>query len=165
MASHTAKILWALIPGSFALGLTGCEVAPDTGNWRGTGVYRDGIHAPVTCNLKLDLTHTDEYVRIHQIGSDCAFKSAYWQAGTFDLHGTSLWKNGRIVGSATSNGAVTIDLLDPLVDDRYPFPAQKVTLSWTRVGSYLEYTEETYFDGKVQRTHGWLRKSDEANFE
>lgn len=153
------QFLWALIPGSFVLGLSGCIQAPDTGAWSGQAVYRDGFRDATTCNLKLDLTHTDEYVRVHSIESDCNVYKTRWQAGTFERHGDTLWRDGRIVGHADDAGSVSLNLEHPYQDDDYPFTANRVTVSWTRVGNYLEYTEEAYFDNKIQRTHAWLTES------
>ncbi|RZA08667.1 MAG: hypothetical protein EOP11_04160 [Proteobacteria bacterium] len=138
----------------------GCRVIDDTGVWRGTAVNRDDFRESYTCNLETDLTHTDSEIILHRITTDCGAYRGSWRPGTFEVHGTSIWKNGRAVGWARDDGSVTIDVTDPIntFDERYPYPASRVVLSWTLINGSLEYTEEAYFAGRVQRTHGWLRR-------
>jgi hypothetical protein len=142
------------------VGLSGCEVMDDTGTWRGTAVNRDDFREPYTCNMETKLTHTDDEVILHHIVADCGAYRGVWHPGKFEVHGTTVWKNGRAVGWAKDDGSVTLDINDPagMFDERYPYPASRVVISWVRVNGRLEYTEEAHFAGRVQRTHGWLSR-------
>lgn len=160
MKRLTKKFLLALIPGSFVLGLTGCDVdqAPDSGTWRGQVTYSDGIYQPTSCEVKLDTSHNDKTLRIYHLESSCNQFTSRWSSVSFDVHGDELWKGNQLVGHASPNGTVSFELENPYLDDRYPYPANRVVVSWNRSGNFLEFTETAYFDGRVQRSHGWLRQ-------
>jgi hypothetical protein len=51
-----------------------------------------------------------------------------------------------------------MELRDYEMTQRFPTLADKVMLSWTRVGDSLEFTEEVTFAGRKKRSSGWLRK-------
>jgi hypothetical protein len=162
----TKKFLVALIPGAFALGLMGCELvrAPDSGTWKGTAVFRDELYQPITCDMTLDLIHTDDSLRIYNIQNDCQRGSNRWSALSFDIHGSELWQGGRVVGHASSDGSVSFELPDAYYNSNFPVPASRVVVAWTKVGSALEFTQETYFANTVQRTHAWLNQQSGSSF-
>lgn len=141
-------------------GMSGCVMLEDSGTWRGTAVNRDDFREPYTCDMELDLTHTDDDLTLNHISANCGAYRGTWHPGHFEVRGSTLWKNGKTVGWARDDGSVTIDVNDPslLFDERYPYPASRVVISWVKVGERLEYTEEAYFAGRVQRTHGWLSR-------
>lgn len=140
------------------VGLSGCRMIGDSGVWSGSAVSRDGVYESYSCNVEVDITHTEEYVTLHHVATDCGRYAGRWQAGTFEIHGTTVWRNGKPVGWARDDGSVTLDIDDPskFLDQRYP--ATRLVISWMRVGDSLEYTEEAYFAGRVQKTNGWLRR-------
>lgn len=152
------QFLIALIPGSFVLGLTGCDLAPDSGSWRGTAAVSDTLHGYSSCSVELNLTHNEETVTVHKIESNCAQVVTTWDAISFDVHGEQLWKDNRVVGRASERGSVSFELNDPYLDNRFPYPARKVIVTWTKVGNDLEFTEDTYFEGRTHRVHAWLKK-------
>lgn len=158
MFKPAKKFLIALIPGSFVL-LASCDLlrAPDSGDWYGTAVYRDDLNAPVNCRMELEVRHDDETLRVLKMENSCDNFRTSWNSLTFDVHGDQLWRDGRVVGHASSNGSVTFDLPDPNYYDHYPLPAQRVVVTWSVVGSSLEFSEDVYLpQGRVQSTHAWL---------
>ncbi|MGZ3693510.1 MAG: hypothetical protein ACXWQO_04920 [Bdellovibrionota bacterium] len=161
------KFLLALIPGAFVLGLMGCDLvrAPDSGSWQGSAVFRDELYQPVTCDFKLDVMHTDDSLRIYAIDSNCSNIISSWKALSFDIHGDELWHAGELVGHATANGTVSFDLPNPYYNANFPMPAQHVTVAWTMVGHSLEFTQETYFNNTIQRTHAWLNQTSGSSID
>ncbi len=141
-------------------GLSGCRMIGDSGVWSGSAVSRDGFRESYSCNVEVDITHTEEYVTLHHVATDCGTYAGRWHAGTFEIHGGTVWRNGKAVGWARDDGSVTLDITDPskFLDNRYPYPASRLMISWMRVGESLEYTEEAHFPGRVQKTNGWLRR-------
>jgi hypothetical protein len=158
MPFSAKKFLIALIPGSFLLGLAGCDLlrAPDSGTWYGTAVYRDDLSAPVNCRMELDVRHDDETLRVLKLENTCDNFRSTWESLTFDIHGNELWRDGRAVGHANPSGSVTFDLPDPNYYDGYPFPANRVVVTWSMVSGALEFSEDVYYQNRVQTTHAWL---------
>lgn len=154
------QFLLALIPGSFVLGLSACDLvqAPDTGVWKGTAVFRDGVKDPVTCELTLDLSHTDETLRVYRIDHNCSRTRTSWRATTFDVKGKDLWRGTRHVGYASRDGDASFEFDAFELEDQYMYPAQRLMVSWAKVGEALEFTQEIYFEGRTQRVHAWLKK-------
>lgn len=144
---------------ALAIGLTGCNIVRDTGLWRGTVVVRDELRAPYTCEVEIDLTHTDDTLAIHHLLTSCNAYSSKWHPGTFELLGSSAWKNGRNIGWAREDGSANLELDDNTADERFPMPSNRVILSWVRVGEGIEFTQETYYAGRIQRSTGLLRKT------
>jgi hypothetical protein len=156
--------LFQILPSLFfalaiAFGLTGCDIKRDSGVWQGTVVVREDDGRPdTTCQMEINLTHTDETVTIHHLYTACEAFASRWQGDTYEVHGMSLFYNGRDVGWVRGDGSVTMELRDYEMTQRFPTLADKVMLSWTRVGDSLEFTEEVTFAGRKKRSSGWLRK-------
>lgn len=160
-SNYTRRFFLALVPGSFVLGLSGCYVAPDTGVWSGTAVFREGNLAPVNCELKVSITHREEELSLHRRSLNCRQTASTWWPETFDIRGETLWQGWRQVGNAQSSGSASIELDFPVATSRYPHPAEKVRVSWSRVGSYLEFSEDSQFTNsrgfvEYRRIHAWL---------
>jgi len=155
MKTFISKIFLGLM---ITLVLSGCDLKRDSGLWRGTVVVRDEMRNPYTCELEVDISHTDRDLILHHMLTSCKAYSAKWHPGTYEVHGESVWKNGRSVGTALPDGTVSLELNDQVADDRYPMPASRVIVSWMRVGEGLEFTEEAYFAGRIQRSSGLLRR-------
>lgn len=140
-------------------GLTGCDIKRDSGLWRGTVVVReDDGRSPYTCQVELNITHTGETVTIHHLTTSCDAFASKWHGDTYEVHGHSLFYNGRDVGWARDDGAVILELEHGDMRERFPILADKVMLSWLRVGDSLEFTEEVSFASRTKRSTGWLRK-------
>jgi len=156
--------LFQILPSLFfglaiAFGLTGCDIKRDSGLWQGTVVVREDDGRPnYTCQVELNLTHTDETVTVHHLLTSCEAFASKWHGDTYEVHGTSLFYNGRDIGWVRDDGSATLELRDYEMTQRFPTLADKVLLSWTRVGDSLEFTEEVTFAGRMKRSSGWLRK-------
>jgi hypothetical protein len=151
--SFSLLMIWA------ALSLTGCDVKRDSGLWQGTVVVRDDEGgAPETCQVELDLTHTDEAVTVHSLRTSCEHFSSRWEGDTYDIQGNSLYYDGRDVGWVREDGSAIVELKQDQMRDRFPILADRVVLSWMRVDGRLEFTQEVYFAGRVTRSTGWLQR-------
>jgi len=162
MTPNLTKPLALLSLGAAILfGMSGCVMLEDSGTWRGTAVNRDDFREPYTCDMELELTHSDDQIILHHVAANCGSYRGVWHPGSFEVHGSTIFKNGKAVGWARDDGSATIDVDDPsrYFDERYPYPASRVVISWVKVGERMEYTEEAYFAGRVQRTNGWLTRS------
>ncbi len=145
----------------FALfSLTACDFKPDSGLWSGNvEVQNEGLRSH-DCNLEVDITHTDDHITLHHVSNRCYYYSSKWHGGTFEVRGTGVWKRDRLVGWAQADGTVTLQLDESVIDDRFPFPAQRMVVSWNRVGGQLRYSEDAYTDlRRVHSASGWLSKS------
>jgi len=138
--------------------LTGCNLARDTGTWRGSVVVREEGRMPETCEVEIELTHSDDHLQFHHLAANCDSYASKWHPGSFNITGHSVWKNGEMIGWAKEDGSANLELTDRVTDQRYPLPATRVIVAWTRIGDGLEFTQETYFSGRIQRSNGYLRK-------
>ncbi len=138
--------------------LSGCRVYQDSGLWRGAAIYQDELHIPVACEMEVEITHSTEEIILHTLASDCGDQASRWRPGGFELDGSSVWRNGRIIGTASSSGSARIDLDAETVDEIYPFLAKRVTLSWARSGDRLQFSEEAEFKGRRRSVTGWLSR-------
>ena len=140
------------------LTLSGCVFFDDSGLWRGEAVSQDGVREAFACRVQVDLSHTESDIALHEVSTDCGAYAQRWEGGNFEVHGTTVWREGRAVGWADRDGAVTLDIDRPsqALRSAYPYPADRLVVSWRRVGQSLEYTEEDHFGSRVQSTHGWL---------
>lgn len=153
------SVLWkAVFLVVIGFSLAGCNVYSDSGVWKGAAVIRDSVRGPKNCSIEVDITHNESLLALHHVNTNCEGYATNWRAGTFEVHGDTLWRNGKLVGSAKYTGEVELMLEDPYMDERYPYPARTVRVAWARNGEYLEYTEEAYFAGRTQTLHAWLRR-------
>ncbi len=130
----------------------------DSGLWKGTVTVDDGYQTPYSCTAEMDISHNDQDLIIHHIANTCFAYGSKWHTGRFELFGSSVWKNGRNVGSAHHDGSGSLELDELTMDERYPHAATTVRISWRRSGIGLDFTEQAYSGGRVVRTTGWLKK-------
>jgi hypothetical protein len=142
----------------FLVLLTGCNLARDTGTWRGSVVVREEGRFPETCEVEIELTHSDDYLQFHHLMASCQAYSTKWHPGSFNLQGQNVWKNGERIGWAREDGSANLELTDRVTDERYPLPAHRVIVAWARIGEGLDFSQETYSAGRIQRSSGFLRR-------
>ena len=155
---HFTRLVLALALFVAFAGLSGCSLRPDSGLWRGSLVVRDDpARPPYNCRMEIDLTHTEESVTVHQLRTACENYATNWPGATFEVRGSTVLYEGRPVGWVGEDN-VTLELDPAYLREAYPALADKVSLSWTRVGEYLEFSEVVRYGTQERRSSGWLMR-------
>lgn len=139
--------------------LSGCVVIEDSGVWSGRLYSQSDNQNGYGCDLELDMSHFDDQLTIHSIDTNCGGPQARWAPKPFYVTNGNLWRGSQVVGWSREDGSTSFTLDNPQDgswSERYPFPAHRVVISWQQHGNSMEYTEDAYFAGSVQRTRGTL---------
>ncbi len=139
--------------------LPGCELTRDSGLWRGSISPTDSFEMNENCELEIELTRTSETLIVHTVNMGCPRYSYQWRVGAFDVFGGGVWKYGRRIGNIDPNGEVDLELTDAVVDEPLPMGYRSMRLRWNRVGSELQFWQETESFGRYRVSRGWLRRA------
>jgi hypothetical protein len=128
--------------------LTACDLYPDSGKWAGDfTVHDEAWNDRYTCSADVDITHTNDVVSLNAIDSYCGSRSLHWSPSALNRRGMSLYRDDQKVGDVYPDGTVRIELTDPYYTDHYPNRAQRIVITWTRLGDDLQFSLTEYYEG------------------
>jgi len=123
------------------LGLTACDLYPDTGKWGGDLTVNDAVLSQTyTCAADADITHTETVISLNSLDVYCGSASMHWAPSALTRRGTGLFLGDNQVGQIYGDGTVQIEIPDPYENVQYPRHPDKIDITWTRMGEDLQFT-------------------------
>jgi hypothetical protein len=142
----------------FCVFLSGCNLTGDSGLWRGSVSTKESYDRSEQCDLEIEITRSSDTLIVHSLNLNCPRYSYQWRVGAFDLFGGGIWKHGQRVGNVDPSGEVELELFPWVTDEPLPMGNRSIKLRWNRLGSELQFWQESNRFGWNQITSGWLRK-------
>ncbi|HEY8278548.1 MAG TPA: hypothetical protein VIH99_02915 [Bdellovibrionota bacterium] len=148
---------FALVALTFSL--SACDFYSDSGRWSGELVAHDESWNDRTpCSVEVEITHFPGKLSFDNVDSYCGWRSLHWKPGKLNRRGSEIWKDGQRVGEVSADGTVRIRISDPSYSDSYPRRAQRLVITWTRIGDRLWFNLSEEDEGHAQILEGSLEK-------